>query len=41
LQEEDEFGGSILNRNNEAKAMLKIAGRELHSEGYEEMEKHE
>lgn len=41
VQDEDELGGSILDRNNEAKAMLKIAGRDLHSEGFVEMNKHE
>lgn len=41
VQDEDELGGSILDRNNEAKAMLKIAGRELLSEGFMEMDRHE
>lgn len=30
------MSGSVLDRDLEAKAMLKIAGRELHSDGYRE-----
>lgn len=32
------MSGSVLDREHEAKAMLKIAGREIHSEGYREEE---
>jgi hypothetical protein len=41
------MSGSVLDREHEAKAMLKIAGRELHSDGYrdelelEQMTEHE
>lgn len=37
------MGGSCLDRDTEAKAMLKIAGRELHSDGFrdEPMTDHE
>lgn len=41
LQDEERVTGSVLDRDQEAKAMLKIAGREIHSEGYREMNPHE
>lgn len=37
----DEGHGSILDRDTESKAILKIAGREIHSDGYREMNPHE
>lgn len=42
LQDDEGQGsGSVLDRDTESKAMLKIAGRELHSDGYREMNPHE
>lgn len=35
------MSGSVLDRDTESKAILKIAGREIHSDGYREMNMHE
>lgn len=40
-QDDEGQSGSVLDRDTESKAILKIAGRELHSDGYREMNPHE
>lgn len=39
--DEGQNSGSILDKDYESKAMLRIAGREIHSDGYREMNPHE
>lgn len=36
LKDEENQSGSVLDRDPETKAMLQIAGREIHSDGYRE-----